>query len=392
MTPTFRIGRVAGIEVSANWTWLVVPALLVVSLATSVFPAANPGLSDTTYVAMALTAALLFVASLLLHELGHSVQARRDGVEIDGITLWLLGGVARFRGSMPSAGAELRIAAAGPAVSLVIAVTCIAAAVVAPLPAALDGVVHWLGYINFTLLAFNLIPAFPLDGGRLLRALLWRASGDLERATRIAAGIGRGFGIAMMVAGFFAAFLGGALGGLWLALIGFFLVAAAEAELAAWQARTALSGIRVADVMVREPVTVAADLTLRDFIDDVFMRHRHTAYPVVAGDEVLGLVSFRDVLDVPPQWWDSVRVGERTRPLASVPVVDAGRDLTEAVGELAGHDLHRALVLVDGRPASLLSMTDVARVLETLAAANAESAAVPTGTKWLRPRHPSTAS
>lgn len=236
MTPTFRFGRVAGIEVSVNWTWLLVLALLVWSLSAGIFPETNPGLSDTTYLAMALVAASLFFASLFLHELGHALQARREGVEIDGITLWLFGGVARIRGEMPSPGAELRIAAAGPAVTLVIGGICMAVPALASLPSSVDGVVVWLGYVNLALLAFNLIPAFPLDGGRILRAVLWRASGDMARATRAAAHAGRAFGIALIAVGFLAAFADG-FGGLWLAFLGFFLLSAADAELTAVRRR-----------------------------------------------------------------------------------------------------------------------------------------------------------
>src|SRR5579875_1095216 len=150
MNPTISLGRVAGVKIGLNWSWAIVFALIVWSLASAVFPDQDPGLSKGAYAGMAVAAALLFFGSLLLHELGHAVQARRDGIEIEGITLWLFGGVARFKDEFPSAGAELR-----------------------GLPEAADGVAAWLGYINFFLLAFNLLPALPLDGGRVLRATLW---------------------------------------------------------------------------------------------------------------------------------------------------------------------------------------------------------------------------
>jgi Zn-dependent protease len=386
MSPTFRFGRIAGIEVGANWTWLLVVVLLVWSLATGVFPETNPGLSDATYLGMALVAATLFFVSLLLHELGHALQARREGVEIEGITLWVLGGVARFRGTIPAPGAELRIAAAGPAASLVIGVACIAVATLIAGPSAVDGVVYWLGYINLMLLAFNLIPAFPLDGGRILRAILWRATGSLMKATRWAASAGRGFGVATIVAGFFVAAFGGAFGGLWLAFIGFFLLSAAEAELNVMEARAALSGVRVGDVMVAEPVTVGPDVSLQRFIDDVFFPHRHTAYPVVEDGEVIGLVSFRDALQTPRDQWHRVRVRDRMLPRERALVVDADRDLADVTADLTQDDLRRALVLVGGRPAGLLSMTDVTRVLEVLAAARGAIATADGGERRVSPR------
>ena len=167
MNSGFEIGRIAGIRISIHWSWLVVFVLITWTLADSVFPDQNPGPSDSAYLAMALAAAVLFFTSLLLHELGHAFQARREGMEIEGISLWLFGGVAQFKGMFPSAGAEFRIAIAGPLVSLAIGVVFVLGAWGLGLPAAVDGVAAWLGMINLILLVFNLIPALPLDGGRV---------------------------------------------------------------------------------------------------------------------------------------------------------------------------------------------------------------------------------
>src|SRR5262245_415477 len=178
MWSSVRLGRIAGIEFGVNWSWFVVFALIVWTLASGVFPSTNPGLSKWTHVAMAIVAAFLFFVSILLHEFGHALQARREGIEIDGITLWLFGGVARFKGSFRTAGAEFRVAIAGPLVSLALGVLFVLLALISGLPSAVDGVASWLGYINLTLLVFNLIPAQPLDGGRVLHAAIWRARGD----------------------------------------------------------------------------------------------------------------------------------------------------------------------------------------------------------------------
>ncbi len=174
MGSSVRLGRIAGIEFGVNWSWLVVFALIVWTLASGIFPSTNPGLSKPTHIAMAVVAAFLFFLSILLHEFGHALQARREGIEIDGITLWLFGGVARFKGSFRSAGAEFRVAIAGPLVSLALGVLFVLIALINGLSSAVDGVAAWLGYINLTLLVFNLIPAPPLDGGRVLHAALWR--------------------------------------------------------------------------------------------------------------------------------------------------------------------------------------------------------------------------
>jgi Zn-dependent protease len=229
MNPSFTIARIAGIRIGVNWSWLIVFALIVWTLESTVFPTSNPGLATATYVAMAIVAAILFFASLLLHELGHALQARRDGVEIEDITLWLFGGVARFKGMFPSAGAELRIAVAGPLVSLLLGGMFVGIAVVDGLGSAIDGVAAWLGYINLMLLTFNLLPALPLDGGRVFRSLLWLRSGDFARATRVASDVGRGFGYLFIGLGLLLFIVQGAWSGAWLAFLGWFLLNAASA-------------------------------------------------------------------------------------------------------------------------------------------------------------------
>ena len=245
MNDSITLGRIAGIRVGVNWSWLVVFALIVWTLSESIFPRMNPGLSDGTYLGMAIAAALLFFISLLMHEYGHALVARREGMEIDGITLWLFGGVARFKGMFPSAGAEFRIAIAGPIVSLVLGVLFVLFAWLTPSPEAVDGAAAWLGYINLTLLVFNLLPALPLDGGRVLRSALWAARNDFAWATRVAAWVGRAFGYVFIAVGLGFFIFQGAFSGAWLAFIGWFLLQAAGAEDRYLLARQALSGLRV---------------------------------------------------------------------------------------------------------------------------------------------------
>jgi Zn-dependent protease/CBS domain-containing protein len=363
MGSSIRLGRVAGIEIGLNWSWLVVFALLTWTLATGVFPATNPGLSGGAHLAMALVATVLFFCSLLLHELGHAVQARHDGMEIDGITLWLFGGVARFRGEFPSAGAEFRIAVAGPAVSLALGLGFVLLALVPGLPEAVDGVAAWLGYINLILLAFNLLPALPLDGGRVLRAALWGARGDFASATRLAADVGRGFGYLFIVAGLGLFVFQGSFSGAWLAFIGWFLLGAADAEAQHVRARQALAGLRVRDLMTRDPVTVDAELTLGEFMDSVVWQRRHTTYPVVHDGRPVGLLPFRRVAEVPRAEWDAKHVRDCMLARSEVPVLDEDAQAIDALAELGETGVSRALVLADGRLAGLLSMSDLARAL-----------------------------
>lgn len=232
MNDTITLGRIAGIPIGFNWSWAVFFGLFVWSLAQSVFPSTNPGLKEGAYLLMAVAAATLFFVSLVLHELGHAVVARRQGVEVDGITLWLFGGVARTRGVLPSAGVELRLAVVGPLVTALLALLFGGFAHVTHFAPAVDGVAAWLSYINLLLLGFNLLPALPLDGGRVLRSELWRARGDYVWATVVAAATGRAVGIAMIAAGFLSIGIWGLLTGVWLALVGWFVFQSAGAEAA----------------------------------------------------------------------------------------------------------------------------------------------------------------
>jgi Zn-dependent protease/CBS domain-containing protein len=364
VNPSIELGRIAGIRIGVNWSWLVVFALIVWSLAVGVFPSQNPGLSDGIYIAMALVAALLFFASLLLHELGHARQARREGMEIEGITLWLFGGVAQFKGAFPNAGAEFRVAIAGPLVSLVLGIFFVLLAVFAGLPNAVDGVVAWLGYINLTLLAFNLLPALPLDGGRVLRSALWYFRGDLAWATRVAADVGRAFGYLFIAAGIALLIFQGSFSGAWLAFIGWFLLQAATAEARYIVARQALECLRVRDLMVRDPATVEADLSLGQFMDEVAWSKRHTTYPVLDHGRPVGLLPFRAVAAVPRDEWDTRRVRDSMIPSEEVPLLDEDEPAIDALAELSASAVNRGLVVENGHLAGLLSITDLARALE----------------------------
>ena len=363
MSPTLRIGRIAGVEISVNWSWLIIFGLIVWSLAASVFPAQNPGLGNVAYAAMALVAALLFFASLLLHELGHTFQARREGVEIAGITLWLFGGVARMRGAFPSAWAEFRIALAGPAVSAVLGGVFVAIALVVSSPQQVNGVAAWLGYINIALLAFNMLPALPLDGGRVLHALLWSRTGSPASSTRRAARIGRGFGIALTGLGLASLAFAHSLGGLWLAFVGWFVYQAAGAEVQSSRFREALAGVRVRDVMVRDPITVDADVSLAEFFDAVAYAHRYTTYPVTESGYVVGLLPFRSVARVPRDRWETTRVRDCMLQLGSVPVVEGQSELVDALDAIGNGGVSRGLVIDGEELEGLLSITDVLRLV-----------------------------
>jgi Zn-dependent protease/CBS domain-containing protein len=364
MGSSVRLGRIAGIEFGVNWSWLVVFALLVWTLASGIFPSTNPGLSKGTYIGAAIVAAFLFFASILLHEFGHALQARREGIEIDGITLWLFGGIARFKGSFPSAGAEFRVAIAGPLVSLVLGGIFVLIALINGIPSAVDSVVSWLGYINLSLLVFNLIPAPPLDGGRVLHAALWRWRGDFVWATRVAANVGRGFGYLLIAAGIAMFIFQSSFSGAWLAFLGWFLLNAATAEARYLLTQQALSGLRVRDVMTPNPIVVSPDTTLGQFMDNIVLSQRHTTYPVVENGKAVGLLPFRCVGNVPRSEWDVRRVRDCLIPLDHVPVLSEGEDAVDALAELSQSDGGHGLVVSNGGLAGIISTSDLARALD----------------------------
>jgi Zn-dependent protease len=362
LASTFTLGRIAGVEIGINWTWILIFGLIVWSLAGVQFPADAPGRAWPVYAVMGVVAAVVFFASLLAHELGHALQARREGIQIEGITLWLFGGVAKFAGEFPSAGAELRIAAAGPAVSFAIGVAFELAAFAWPSPGAVPSTFAWLGYINLALLAFNLLPALPLDGGRILRAAIWSRTGDLTQATHRSVRIGGVLASGMIFLGIFEV-ARGAFGGLWLALIGWFVLEAGRSEEQRVMTHDALADVTAGMLMTRAPVTVGPRSTLADVAEMVKGTARHTAYPVVDGTAILGLLPLDVLAQTPSAEWAQRTVAESLTPADLVPSFPAATPAAEAADELARGRAGRALIVEDGALVGILCLSDVARAL-----------------------------
>jgi PDZ domain-containing secreted protein/Zn-dependent protease/CBS domain-containing protein len=365
MESSFRLFRFRGIDIGANWSWLLVFALLVFSLWQS-FPRTYPDVSSSAALVMAFVAMVVFFASLLLHELGHALQALREGMEIDGITLWFFGGVARFKGMFPSAGAEFRIAIAGPLVTAVlIAVFAGVSALlnVVDAPAAVVGVADYLARINGVLLAFNLVPALPLDGGRVLRAYLWQRQRSFAAATTSAAKAGRAFGIVLIGIGVLGLFTGMGAQGLIPAFLGWFLMQAAQAEVSFAQFRQAMGGLRVRDLMTPDPELVTPATTIADFIEEVAHARGHSTYPVVYRRRLVGLVSLRLAARVPSAERLTTTVRDVMLPVENVPVVGPDEEVFDAVLKLQGGP-GRAVVTDEKRVLGILSGSDIARAME----------------------------
>jgi len=345
--------------------WLVIVVLFTWLLGSSYFPEVIHGISPAGAYALGLASVLLLFVSILAHEFGHAIVARRHGIQIEEIDLWLLGGVSRMRGEAHQPGDELRYALAGPAVTAVIAALFGAAALLEPAstPPGVAALVEYQAYVNSAILVLNLLPAFPLDGGRVLRSLLWLRSGRLGPATETAARVGRAFGYAMIACGALL-FLGGDVTGLWFAFIGFFIVMAAGQEAMGAQVQAALSGVHAGELMSSPVVSIPAHTTIAQASREYFVPYRYTAFPVIDGfGKAIGLVS---VAQVEAQALRS-RGAQTVEELADRDpqlIVAADADVSHLLERAAFSRVGRAVVVDDaGKPIGLVSITDVQRAL-----------------------------
>jgi len=369
MNENLSLGRIAGIHVGLNWSLLVVAALIAWSLATGILPSAAPGETSGAYWTAGVVSAFVFLASLLAHELAHSVVAMRRGVRVEGITLWLFGGVSRFSSDTSSPGTQALITFVGPLTSLVLGAVFFVASVVVgggAHPGLLPATLSWLGYINITLGVFNLVPAFPLDGGRLLQSLIWLRTGDRQRATRIAARIGMGFAYLLIAYGLATfVFAGSLIGGVWSVFLGWFLLSAARAEETGGMIRQALSGISVREVMTPNPEQAPDDISVEDALHGYVLASRHSTFPTHdAGGRLSGLLTMAALKNVEPEARATTLVKQVTCPLANVSTAGPADPVTNLLGVAEGCSEGRTLVVDGGRLVGIVSPSDINRLLQ----------------------------
>jgi Zn-dependent protease/predicted transcriptional regulator len=363
----FRLGSVSGIEIRIDISWFVIFFLVLWTLTRGVFPASVPGQSPAVYVAMGLAGALLLFASLLAHEMAHSLVARRLGLAVGGITLFIFGGFARAAAEFRSPREEFIVAAAGPLSSFAIAALfqIVALAVTAAgMPPAIAAVAAYLALINLVLAVFNLFPGFPLDGGRILRSVVWHRTRDVLRATRVATNGGRLFGFMLILLGIVNLFSGNPVGGLWLVLIGWFVLAAAEGSYAQQALRHSLRDVRVQDAMTPHPHSVPPDLPLQQFIEAHVLDGLHHSYPVMRNGTPVGLITLSLVRAVPRAHWSGRTVADAMVRVGPDNIVAPEDELPAALEKLARSVVGRVLVMHGGRLLGILSHTDVSRCVE----------------------------
>jgi Zn-dependent protease len=372
MNDTIRLGRIAGIPIGVNWTVIGIAALMAWSLAGRLLPGEVPGLDPAAYWAAGAGVAVLFLASLLAHELAHAVVARRNGIGVDGITLWLLGGVARLRGEARTPGAEARIAIVGPLTSL--AVGAVAFAVAAGLgrldlagpPALAVVAAQWLAVVNVVLGVFNLIPGAPLDGGRIAKAIVWKWRGDALTATRAASGLGRAVGWGLAGIGVAEIALFGNVAGIWSIVLGWFIATAAGAERDQAEALSALDGMTVADVMTRDPLRAPATLTVDAFVDHLALGTRSSTWAVTDPEgDVVSVLGIEDVRRIRPDKARERRLGDLAVPLERLPSARPDELVTSLMERLAGGPAApRIVVMESDRLVGLLLPEDLSRAIE----------------------------
>jgi Zn-dependent protease/CBS domain-containing protein len=373
MRPTIRLGRLFGIDIGLHYSWLIIAFLIVFSLAGH-FQSTNPQWPPLVIWSLAAITALLFFASIVVHELSHAAVAKSRGMSVRSITLFALGGVANIEKESSDAKSEFWMAIVGPITSVVIGGIFLGLACATgwrpefgtPASPMWAGLV-WLGYVNIALAVFNMIPGYPLDGGRVLRSIVWHFTGSAVRATRIAAGVGQFIAVAFIVIGLLRFFSGAGFGGLWIAFIGWFLSQASASSYAEIEASAALSGVRVGDVMAEDCPTVDGNLNLRTFADDYLLRTGRRCFVVLQNGRELGLVTVHELKQVERQRWPFTTVSDIVLPFDRIRTVSPDTKVTQALEIMVREDVNQLPVIANGKLAGVISRGNVLQFLQTQA-------------------------
>ena len=361
--------RLFGFAVRVDASWFIIVALITWTLSSGIFQSRYPGLSEGDYWIMGVSGALVLFASVIVHELFHSLVARRYGLPMKGITLFIFGGVAEMEDEPPSAKAEFLMAIAGPAASLLIGSIfyVIYQGITALWPVQIVGVVAYLYWINWVLAAFNLIPAFPLDGGRVLRSILWwRWKGDLPRATRIAASIGSGFGVALIAFGLVRLFVGDFVGAVWWFLIGMFLRGASQTSYQQVLMGTVLSGKPIEKFMKSDPVTVSPNLPVIRLVEEYIYKYHHKMFPVVTDyGDLLGCVTTNEVKNLAREEWALRTVQEILHPCTEENTILPESDAQQTFLRMTRTGISRLMVVKEKRLSGIVTLKDLVGFLST---------------------------
>ena len=357
--------KILGIKVKLDYSWFLIFGLIIFSLGQYYFPQQYPDISPTANWIISVLSALLLFVSVLLHELSHSVVAQRHGIEINNIVLFFFGGVAQMKMEPEEPATEFKVAIAGPICSLVLGVLFLGSyyGLSGSIPAAAQAVLWYIGYLNMALVAFNMIPGFPLDGGRVARAALWHYKDDLRQATKVVSNIGKGFAFVIIGLGLLNIFGGNWFGGLFFIFLGMFLKQAADRGYRMIQLREGLSGVEVGDVMSSNPVTVSSDLTLDTLIDDYFYEHQVDSFPVVNGT-LQGMISTKDVKSVSRENWQQTEVCDVMDDREEIRTLQVNDDAFEVLRQMGKLKTGRLPVLDGDELKGIVTRSDIAEFVE----------------------------
>jgi Zn-dependent protease/CBS domain-containing protein len=362
------LGSVGGFPISLDYSWFVIFFLIFGTFTGAVFPSYVPGLDQQAYLLMGIVGTILFFASLVGHELAHAWMARALGIEVEGITLFVFGGMARTRSEAPRPRDEFLIAVVGPLASLTLGAACYAVAITADQRLwhpAVFGVAGHIAFLNFALGVFNLLPGFPLDGGRILRSLIWRVTGSLRRATQVASLAGKGIGWLIIAIGVYALFVTDQLvTGLWFIFIGWFLANAAAASYEQILLRHVLEGRTAADAMTHFPETVEPEVTLDVLVRDYFLHRPYNSFPVTDDGIVIGLITLSQVKHVDHSAWKIRTVADVMTPLAETLIVSPSSPMNEVIERMSENETRRVIVAQDWELRGIITGGDVANWLE----------------------------
>jgi Zn-dependent protease/predicted transcriptional regulator len=365
MPGSLRIGKIAGIDIFIHVSWIIILVLLTVSLAIGWFPQLYPGQSTAAYWIVSLIAALLLFVSVLLHELAHSLVARRRGLPVKNITLFIFGGVSNIEQEPKDPGIEFQVAVVGPLTSILIGVVCF----VLQLPlrgtnSPLEEILFYLAVTNLLLGVFNLIPAFPLDGGRVLRSIIWKISGSMRQATRAASITGQVIAYLFILLGIWLFFTVSLLDGIWLGFIGWYLLSSAQSANSQVMLASVFNNVTVGEVMNPKPMTVPANISLQQLVDAYFLPGGLRYALVMQADQLVGLITLSDIRHIPREQWGLVPVSSAMIPLSRLHVVSPQQTLSDVLPLMAGRDVNQLPVVQNGAPVGIVSRDAIVQYLE----------------------------
>ncbi|MGC8723350.1 MAG: site-2 protease family protein [Acidobacteriota bacterium] len=363
---TIPLGRILGIPIGLDYTWFLIFGLITWSLAASYYPHEFPGWPAGLYWAMGALTAILLFASVLLHELGHSVVAMRYKIPVRSITLFIFGGVAQIGAEPPSALAEFWIAVAGPAVSLALALLFGLLRLSLTSAGPVLALAEYLALINGMLVLFNLIPGFPLDGGRVLRAVVWGVTGSFRKATLMAAWVGRFVALLFIFYGVWEVLTGNFMDGVWIAFIGWFLDSAAAGQIHTQDAHDVLAGHRVSEAMSKEYASVPADLTLQRLVDEHILGSGRRCFVVERGNSLAGLLTLHRLREIPRASWATTTCEQAMIPVEKLQLLAPDTELWRAVDEMQRDGVNQLPVIDGGRMVGMLTREDTLHFLRNL--------------------------